>query len=97
MHRATGNDIHLKMCKGFIVFFFFSSRRRHTRYWRDWSSDVCSSDLEYQFTELPGLVMEYEAVLERGNTKIRFTASNIDMDPVPVAKFDVPKSGYRIL
>src|SRR5947209_9259163 len=24
--------------------FFFSSRRRHTRYWRDWSSDVCSSD-----------------------------------------------------
>src|SRR3712207_1332635 len=26
--------------------FFFSSRRRHTRYWRDWSSDVCSSDLQ---------------------------------------------------
>src|SRR3712207_899361 len=25
--------------------FFFSSRRRHTRYWRDWSSDVCSSNL----------------------------------------------------
>src|SRR5438445_1499106 len=25
--------------------FFFSSRRRHTRYWRHWSSDVCSSDL----------------------------------------------------
>src|SRR3712207_8841111 len=30
-------------CRSF--FFFFSSRRRHTRYWRDWSSDVCSSDL----------------------------------------------------
>src|SRR5699024_11783462 len=29
---------------GFI--FFFSSRRRHTRSKRDWSSDVCSSDLE---------------------------------------------------
>src|SRR5258707_10031932 len=28
-----------------IDMFFFSSRRRHTRYWRDWSSDVCSSDL----------------------------------------------------
>src|SRR3712207_4961606 len=28
-----------------LVCFFFSSRRRHTRYWRDWSSDVCSSDL----------------------------------------------------
>src|SRR5690606_39388862 len=28
-------------------FFFFSSRRRHTRFSRDWSSDVCSSDLPY--------------------------------------------------
>src|SRR6185312_16732767 len=30
----------------FVFFFFFSSRRRHTRSDRDWSSDVCSSDLE---------------------------------------------------
>src|SRR5438445_11156833 len=30
------------------MFFFFSSRRRHTRYWRDWSSDVCSSDLRFR-------------------------------------------------
>src|SRR5207245_7758329 len=29
----------------FIYWFFFSSRRRHTRCYRDWSSDVCSSDL----------------------------------------------------
>src|SRR6266700_4109895 len=29
----------------FLFFFFFSSRRRHTRFSRDWSSDVCSSDL----------------------------------------------------
>src|SRR3712207_8131531 len=29
-----------------VCLFFFSSRRRHTRYWRDWSSDVCSSDLD---------------------------------------------------
>src|SRR3712207_8130524 len=28
-----------------VYTFFFSSRRPHTRYWRDWSSDVCSSDL----------------------------------------------------
>src|SRR6266700_82250 len=34
-------------------FFFFSSRRRHTRFSRDWSSDVCSSDLETQ-RELAG-------------------------------------------
>src|SRR5690606_29324854 len=30
----------------FFFFFFFSSRRRHTRFSRDWSSDVCSSDLD---------------------------------------------------
>src|SRR5256884_5926278 len=30
---------------GELFFFFFSSRRRHTRCSRDWSSDVCSSDL----------------------------------------------------
>src|SRR5215208_7629049 len=30
---------------GLKCFFFFSSRRRHTRWPRDWSSDVCSSDL----------------------------------------------------
>src|SRR2546427_3813516 len=29
------------------LFFFFSSRRRHTRFDCDWSSDVCSSDLVY--------------------------------------------------
>src|SRR3712207_8029221 len=34
-----------------FFFFFFSSRRRHTRYWRDWSSDVCSSDLWDGMTE----------------------------------------------
>src|SRR3712207_7258815 len=38
--------------------FFFSSRRRHTRYWRDWSSDVCSSDLNEHsfFFQLAGQV-----------------------------------------
>src|SRR2546429_7105588 len=33
-----------------FFFFFFSSRRRHTRCSRDWSSDVCSSDLHLKVT-----------------------------------------------
>src|SRR5699024_12093469 len=33
------------ICSLMFYFFFFSSRRRHTRSKRDWSSDVCSSDL----------------------------------------------------
>src|SRR5256886_9652254 len=39
------------------VYFFFSSRRRHTRFDCDWSSDVCSSDLSavpYMKTAVPG-------------------------------------------
>src|SRR5437763_10364915 len=35
-----------------LIFFFFSSRRRHTRYIGDWSSDVCSSDLGDKRKEL---------------------------------------------
>src|SRR6266542_3629186 len=31
-----------------LICFFFSSRRRHTRCYRDWSSDVCSSDVKRQ-------------------------------------------------
>src|SRR5690606_40133739 len=35
--------------------FFFASRRRHTRFSRDWSSDVCSSDLPPMSTEAPAV------------------------------------------
>src|SRR3712207_3483933 len=40
-----------------MLVFFFSSRRRHTRYWRDWSSDVCSSDLSILLVILTILVV----------------------------------------
>src|SRR5207245_8683776 len=36
---------YMRVIRAFLIFFFFSSRRRHTRCYRDWSSDVCSSDL----------------------------------------------------
>src|SRR5256884_4365605 len=44
-HRASSAGVSLRTstCGSF---FFFSSRRRHTRCSRDWSSDVCSSDLD---------------------------------------------------
>src|SRR3712207_9426920 len=45
--------------------FFFSSRRRHTRYWRDWSSDVCSSDLSFERQD------PQRARLEAGETRAR--------------------------
>src|SRR5690625_867616 len=44
----------------FVSLFFFSSRRRHTRWPRDWSSDVCSSDLNLtpDFSGKPDLLQE---------------------------------------
>src|SRR3712207_6900144 len=39
------NSIVVVRRQGSSLVCFFSSRRRHTIYWRDWSSDVCSSDL----------------------------------------------------
>src|SRR3989442_9979431 len=38
----------MEVCRKMRKYFFFSSRRRHTRCGRDWSSDVCSSDLEFR-------------------------------------------------
>src|SRR6267143_3689341 len=43
-----------------ILFFFFSSRRRHTRWNCDWSSDVCSSDLKnLVVVEAPSHLYQY--------------------------------------
>src|SRR2546422_4843294 len=42
----------------FIYFFFFSSRRRHTRCSRDWSSDVCSSDLHDMMRQLDEAILQ---------------------------------------
>src|SRR3712207_7934733 len=51
------------------LFFFFASRRRHTRYWRDWSSDVCSSDLDRRRVvggQRLDRVLERLALVDRG-------------------------------
>src|SRR2546429_2373027 len=42
-----------------MLFFFFSSRRRHTRCSRDWSSDVCSSDLRSRFERYLEMLLEH--------------------------------------
>src|SRR2546430_1291724 len=48
----------LIMLAASICCFFFSSRRRHTRFDCDWSSDVCSSDLDRQSIELAAQTLE---------------------------------------
>src|SRR5256885_7129564 len=44
-HTKSGRGVGRRLVAARWVFFFFSSRRRHTRLQGDWSSDVCSSDL----------------------------------------------------
>src|SRR2546427_7139756 len=59
----------------FFFFFFFSSRRRHTRFDCDWSSDVCSSDLEISVlsepTRLPAPVDAMRVVVGRHGLMVR--------------------------
>src|SRR5690606_16892050 len=71
-----------------FVLFFFSSRRRHTRFSRDWSSDVCSSDLSgASWTIFEGTVQlaprpRPRSVHERSAAKTRPSAST-DTAPAP--------------
>src|SRR5439155_19192429 len=53
--NRKGYSIASTKCRFVTYSFFFSSRRRHTRWPRDWSSDVCSSDLGREFLTLGDL------------------------------------------
>lgn len=54
-----------------------------------------NKDFQYVNRGLPGLAMEYESTV--GNLQVTYTVSKISLSPVPAAKFDLPKSGYRIM
>src|SRR5699024_11764344 len=72
-----------------VFYFFFSSRRRHTRSKRDWSSDVCSSDLyqyvvdkeerEIEFVDFSGMSME-----EAEKTMRKWTAVPFKLEDSPM-------------
>lgn len=54
-----------------------------------------NKDFEYLNKNLPGLAMQYEASI--GKLLVTYTVANINFNPVPQAKFDLPKSGYRVM
>src|SRR6266702_4886364 len=62
-----------------LRFFFFSSRRRHTRWPRDWSSDVCSSDLAADALAELGVIPKQaaKAVWAKGRD-VTFDVARID-------------------
>src|SRR5258706_11320982 len=69
LHVITFLNVHL-------FYFFFSSRRRHTRLVSDWSSDVCSSDLTCRWSNAP---------MSRrwGERSIPLPNTSPDMSPMP--------------
>jgi GLPGLI family protein len=54
-----------------------------------------NKDFENQFLKLPGIPLQYE--MQVGKTKFKYTASRISTEAVPASKFDIPKSGYRVI
>src|SRR5690606_41073394 len=56
----------------FLFYFFVSSRRRHTRFSRDWSSDVCSSDLFGFYTLLVDGRRAYGWLIEHSPVRRRY-------------------------
>ena len=54
-----------------------------------------NKDFQYLNRNLPGLAMQYEASL--GKTMVTYTVSTINFNPVPLTKFDLPRSGYRVM
>ncbi len=56
---------------------------------------VTNKDFNATFKKLPGLAMQYE--YEAGKLKFNYTVSKINTEPVLASKFDIPKSGYRVM
>lgn len=62
-----------------------------------YTTDLVPENKDFQYVNrgLPGLAMEYESTV--GNLQVTYTVSKISLNPVPAAKFDLPKSGYRVM
>src|SRR5437762_5645618 len=75
--------------------FFFSSRRRHTRYIGDWSSDVCSSDLARQRAveaRLSSMLIDAEAK-KRGKTSSELVEAEVNSKIAPPTDQEI-KAAY---
>jgi GLPGLI family protein len=52
-------------------------------------------EFEYAYKSLPGLAMEYETTV--GSLKVTYTVSKVNFSIVPATKFELPKTGFRIM
>lgn len=54
-----------------------------------------NKDFQYLNKNLPGLAIQYEASL--GKLMVTYVVSSVNFNPVPASKFDLPKTGYRVM
>src|SRR5256886_12235836 len=92
--RVSGIVVRLRMFRLLITFlsaahsFFFSSRRRHTRFDCDWSSDVCSSDLNAivqsqdalnsQTIQRPNTIAQQQAQVSSAQAQVLLAQTNLN-------------------
>jgi GLPGLI family protein len=57
--------------------------------------NIANKSYDAQFKTLPGLAVQYE--MQSGKMKFKFTLAKINYDAVPLSRFEIPKSGYRVL
>ena len=54
-----------------------------------------NNDTDLQFGDIPGMVLEY--TLSNKASTVRYQATALNFDPVPIQQFDIPTAGYRVL
>ncbi len=52
---------------------------------------------EFQFRNIPGFVLEYETIATGSAERISYRATKLNLSPVPVSRFEIPKDGYRVI
>jgi GLPGLI family protein len=62
-----------------------------------YTPDLIVENREFQYAnkDLPGLALQYETSL--GNMKVTYTVSRISFSPVQASRYDLPKSGFRVM
>lgn len=93
----TFDNSATKTIQGFVAKKAIGSMADGTTFtvWYTPDINIDGRDFQYVNRNLPGLALEYETTL--GSLKVTYTASKVSFAPVPAAKFDLPKSGFRVM
>ncbi|MCX6316723.1 MAG: hypothetical protein NTW29_05505 [Bacteroidetes bacterium] len=86
-----------KVIAGYTCYKAIGTLKDGTTFTVFYTKELVAANMDFQYLNknLPGLAMQYEASI--GSMKVTYTVSNINFKPVSQLKFDLPKSGYRII